>query len=539
MAYDYSDLVEKTKQWAITANSLGWLNHDATAELIELDSRTPETLFSANNPENTRPLIVAFMGGTGVGKSSLLNRLAGKAIAKSGVERPTSHEVTLFHHNNFAIQHLSEKLPLSKIKIAQHNDEAKKNIIWIDMPDFDSTEHRNKQLVLDWLPHIDILIYVVSPERYRDEKAWRLLLSEGGRHAWVFVINHWDRGEDLQFDDFRRQLLKAGFVDPVIFKTSCVEKIREDDFAGLESSINSLATSHIITQLEQRGTLVRKNELKLKLQQVRTLLGSAIIINKLKEDWQLQWQKTTTLLHQGFAWPISQIATHYAEQAINLNMNAASEKYPTGKTSIQLWDEWAKTRFDDALNEIVLKADQLNLPVAPLKNHTLPLRENAKKIVQNQSELAARLALANPGNNFHKIFLKIMRLCEITLPLVAMTWVSYRAFISYYTSNMNSAHYLGVDFVVHSCLLIALTWLIPYFILKKAQPSLKSSVLKGLTKGLSGAFNQIDSEVSEAVQAVYEEHALLLNQLDELIAECDACKLQTLDKNSPLKRMLI
>ena len=64
------------------------------------------------------------------------------------------------------------------------------------MPDFDSTEQSNKQLVLQWLPHIDVLIYVVSPERYKDEKAWRLLLAEGARHAWLFVINQWDKGAD-------------------------------------------------------------------------------------------------------------------------------------------------------------------------------------------------------------------------------------------------------------------------------------------------------------------------------------------------------
>ena len=48
------------------------------------------------------------------------------------------------------------------------------------MPDFDSIDQNNRHLVLEWLPHIDVLIYVVSPERYRDEKAWRLLFAEGG-----------------------------------------------------------------------------------------------------------------------------------------------------------------------------------------------------------------------------------------------------------------------------------------------------------------------------------------------------------------------
>ena len=97
MAYDYSDLLEKTRRWAEQACASGWINADVALQLSHFDTRTPEMLF---NSGNTRPLIVAFMGGTGVGKSSLLNRLAGKAIARAGIVRPTSREVTLFHHHS-------------------------------------------------------------------------------------------------------------------------------------------------------------------------------------------------------------------------------------------------------------------------------------------------------------------------------------------------------------------------------------------------------------------------------------------------------
>ena len=129
MAYDYSDLVEKTQRWAEQASASGWINADAAASLSQLDTRTPEALFSGYGVRAgsaARPLIVAFMGGTGVGKSSLLNRLAGKAIARAGIERPTSREVTLYHHHSVALQNLPEALPLAKINISQHDDESKK-----------------------------------------------------------------------------------------------------------------------------------------------------------------------------------------------------------------------------------------------------------------------------------------------------------------------------------------------------------------------------------------------------------------------------
>ena len=538
MAYDYSDLVEKTQRWAEQASASGWINADAAADLSQLDTRTPEALFSGYGAETgsaARPLIVAFMGGTGVGKSSLLNRLAGKAIARAGIERPTSREVTLYHHHSVALQNLPEALPLAKINISQHDDESKKNIVWIDMPDFDSTEQRNKHLVLQWLPHIDVLIYVVSPERYRDEKAWRLLLAEGARHAWLFALNQWDRGQLAQYEDFNRQLHKAGFVEPIIFKTVCAEGLQIDEFSALESTIQALATAHIIEQLEQRGLQVRKNELQKKLQQVGETLGSEQTVQQATALWRKQWQRTTQQLQAGFAWPIKQIAAYYAEHAADLMTQRTT-------TNHSLWDAWAQARFDDALDEFISTIDQSGLPALPFKQQSALLREKAPNIMQTQTELATRVALANPGNALQRGFLKAMRLCEIVLPLTAMSWVGYKVFMGYYTSNMTDNHYLGVDFAIHSSLLIALTWLIPFFILKKSQPSLKKSALKGLNKGLHTAFSLIESEVVSTIENLAQQHKEQVSQLTVLMEQCaetDADKLLSIANDSPLTRMLI
>ncbi|MGZ8190658.1 MAG: GTPase [Methylococcaceae bacterium] len=530
MAYDYSDLVEKTRHWAEQATISGWISKDAAQVLSDFDTRSPDALFNAGVQ---RPLIVAFMGGTGVGKSSLLNRLAGKAIARAGVERPTSREVTLFHHNSVAIQHLPEQFPLTQIKIAQHDDEPKKNIIWIDMPDFDSTEQSNKQLVLQWLPHIDVLIYVVSPERYRDEKAWRLLLAEGTKHAWLFVLNQWDRGQPEQYEDFRQQLHIAGFFEPVIFKTVCAEDLQMDEFAELESTILSLATEHVVEQLELRCLQARKLDLKQKLQNTMALLGSEYSYQQLSILWEEQWQHTARQLQQGFAWPLQNTAAYYAEHATDLISNSRT-------TSVSLWDAWAQARFDDALDEFIINADQQGIPATPLKNQLLLMRDKASKLMRTHTELAARQALANPGNALQRGFLKIMRVCEILLPLAAMSWVGYQVFMGFYTSNMTHIRYLGVDFAVHATLLISLTWLTPFFILKKAQPSLKKSALRGLNKGLTNAFDIINSEVLAIVEAVNHQHTEQIKQLAGLIEQCgDGLDQNFALGNSVLPRMLM
>jgi 50S ribosome-binding GTPase len=539
MAYDYSDLVEKTKRWAEQALAAGWLNQEAAQALCDFDARTPEALFNHNG---SRPLIVAFMGGTGVGKSSLLNRLAGKAIAKAGIERPTSREVTLFHHKDIAINHLPEKLPIEKIRIAQHEDETKKNIVWIDMPDFDSTEQSNKALVFEWLPHIDVLIYVVSPERYRDEKAWRLLMSEGNRHAWLFVLNQWDRGQQAQYEDFKQQLGKAGFVEPIIFKTVCAESPYPDEFASLESTILSLSNKHVVAELEQRGTQIRKDELRQKLQASLQILGSHPAFKKAEELWETQWQTTSGQLRQGFVWPIQKLATYYADHAADLMGNPPANSAQSDSTANALWDDWAQARFGDALDEFVIKVDELGLPVTPLKNQLAIVRSKAPKIIQAQSELHVRQALAHPGNVLHRVFLKFVRFCEIVLPLAAIAWVGYQVFVGYYDSNTTDKAYLGVDFAVHSSLLILISWLIPWFILKKLKPSLEKSAIRGLNKGLDNAISMIDGEVLGIVEAITEQHTTQLRQIAEISEQCSAgegYKPEKLSSENPLTRMLI
>ncbi len=537
MAYDYSDLIEKTKCWAKQAQALGWISPETAEQLGQSETRTPDTLFSTARlaaQNTTRPLIVAFMGGTGVGKSTLLNRLAGKPIAKAGVVRPTSREVTLFHHESVAMQHLPEQ-QLAKINVSQHDNSANKQVVWIDMPDFDSTVQSNKHLVFQWLPYIDVLIYVVSPERYKDEKAWRLLLAEGAKHAWLFVFNQWDRGQPGQFEDFKQQLQKVGFSDPFIFKTVCSEELLTDEFIALESAIRSLATGHAVEQLEQRGSELRKYELKTKLQFAALNLGAEIDFQQLIGLWQSQWLETVKSLQQGFVWPLKAMADYYADHAADLVAHSSTTKQ-------SLWDEWAQARFDDTIDEFIIELDQRGVPVFPFKQPIASIREKAPKIIQTQTELAARMALANPGNLLQRMILKCLRVCEIVLPLTAMSWVGYKVFTSFYASNMVDNHYLGVDFAIHSSLLIALSWLMPFFIVKKMQPSLKKSAFKGLNKGLAGAFSIIDGEIGSVLQDLAQQHKAQHDQLSEIIDQCGATDSEqgsVVDKESPLGRMLM
>lgn len=69
------DVLTAARSWAHEAIDQQWFKPSDLEVLEGLEVRSPATLF---DPGSHRPLIAAFFGGTGVGKSSLLNRLAGE-----------------------------------------------------------------------------------------------------------------------------------------------------------------------------------------------------------------------------------------------------------------------------------------------------------------------------------------------------------------------------------------------------------------------------------------------------------------------------
>ncbi len=503
MVYDYFELLAQARSWAAQTVAEGRLTQQQAQVLQDIDSRSPDSLFGSETPATlVRPLIVAFMGGTGVGKSSLLNRLAGQAIARAGVERPTSREVTLYHHQALALQHLPLGLPLDSIKICTHNQADQANIVWIDMPDFDSIELDNQHQVLEWLPHIDVLIYVVSPERYRDNKAWQLLLAEGAKHAWLFVMNQWDRGLPVQFDDFIRQLHTAGFKQPLVFRTSCLE-LEADDFADMQQQLLQLSGQHSVSELSQRSQRQRFLQLQQGLQQIAAALAGRDF-TRLHNSYQELWQNYTGSLEQGLLWPMQQIAAYWAG-------------HPGQKPDIKLWDDWAQSRFADVLDGLVLQAAQHDIPVKPLKAGLQLLKNQAEQKISQSTELAVRTALINPGNRVQRFFLRLTAICETLLPLLAMAAVAYEVYFGFY-QGLNNQAYLGVDFAVHSVLLIGLSWLIPYFLHKKLQPSLQKTALKGLKKGLQQALTALDADIRDLLAGEQARQLELQQQIGQFIS---------------------
>ena len=534
---------QQCREWTQEAQRSGWLSETDVAHLESVESRTPTELFGS---DSQRPLVVAFFGGTGVGKSTLLNRLAGQAVARTGVERPTSREVTIYVHKTVQIQQLPEEFPVDKVKIALHQEESNHDILWIDMPDIDSVETGNKALVLEWLPHIDVLIYVVSPERYRDDRGWRLLLQHGHRHAWLFVINQWDKGQESQREDFTRQLNKAGFGDPIVLCTDSRENERiPDDFAALANTIRSLANAHTIKQLERRGISLRIQELHNRLTQSADKIGSDESFTALQKRWQTIWGTATEELEQGLAWKIDRMAETFASRDAGLLQRfkkSASEepvRQPTADTE-EMWDSWAQTRLDDALDSLIVEADAQTLPVAPLRSGITEIRHNAKAWTEKHLQTALRIALQKPGTSFQRFIYRSTGLLATLLPLMALAWVGYRVFVGYYQSALAPEQYLGISFTTHSALLVITAWLLPWFAHRKLKPSLQKTALRGLQTGLTNGLSEINQQSRQIIEKLHQQQRELRQKSQQLLQQhAETETAPPLLDNETLARMLI
>ncbi|MGL4555459.1 MAG: GTPase, partial [Gemmataceae bacterium] len=179
-------------------------------------------------------LVVMLMGGTGVGKSTLLNALGGGNIASASFQRPTTRDPVVYYHESVRPDRLAPDL--KQCRFVSHDRPALAQKVLVDTPDVDSNDVTNREKLIRLLPVADIVLYVGSQEKYHDRIVWDLFLQQRKRRAFAFVLNKWDRSQHagaagLRPDqDLLRDLEGQGFKSPLLFRT-CAQ-VHVDRAAG-------------------------------------------------------------------------------------------------------------------------------------------------------------------------------------------------------------------------------------------------------------------------------------------------------------------
>ena len=236
---DLGSCLEGLERVAEAAERLGLDAGAARATLIASRTRLgfPGTAF-----------VLALAGGTGAGKSSLLNALAGAEVSPAGATRPVTDEPVAWVPADAA----AELRPLlgwvGVQKVVSHDDARFGELCLLDLPDYDSVERRHRATVDELLPRVDAVCWVLDPEKYNDRVLHEDYLRPLAHHAdrAVFVVNRRDViGGPEQVAaltaDLRRRLAADGISGrPVFVVAADPPADREPDSSGRHGELEEL-----------------------------------------------------------------------------------------------------------------------------------------------------------------------------------------------------------------------------------------------------------------------------------------------------------
>jgi GTP-binding protein EngB required for normal cell division len=178
--------------------------------------------------------VVALAGGTGSGKSSLFNRLAGADFSAVGVTRPVTSEAHACVWGVSGSGPLLEWLGVprryryARSSALDSGEQSMSGLVLLDMPDHDSVMGRSTGLVDRLVGLSDLMIWVLDPQKYADAAVHRRFLVPLAGHSEVVavVLNQADLLAAAQIEDcvvdLRRLLDSENLHDVQVLVTSAV-----------------------------------------------------------------------------------------------------------------------------------------------------------------------------------------------------------------------------------------------------------------------------------------------------------------------------
>ena len=175
--------------------------------------------------------VVALAGATGSGKSSIFNALSGTTLATVGVRRPTTAHAMACSWGEESAEDLLDWLQIPR-RHALETDPgiaaALDGLVLLDLPDHDSTEVDHRMEVDRLVQLVDMLVWVVDPQKYADAAIHDRYLKPLAQHSDVMMIilNQVDklsaRQREQCLKDLRRLLTSEGLAKVPVMAVSAV-----------------------------------------------------------------------------------------------------------------------------------------------------------------------------------------------------------------------------------------------------------------------------------------------------------------------------
>ncbi len=175
---------------------------ETTAERAKLLSQIDDYLLPRVR-QSSAPLLVALVGSTGAGKSTLVNSIVGTQVSQTGVRRPTTNSPVLACHPDdihwFAENMFLPTLPRVRqeglarpgrdgLLVLAASEGMTKGIALLDTPDIDSVVRAHYDFAYQFLDASDLWLFMTSASRYADAPVWELLQHARERGAALGVV---------------------------------------------------------------------------------------------------------------------------------------------------------------------------------------------------------------------------------------------------------------------------------------------------------------------------------------------------------------
>jgi GTP-binding protein EngB required for normal cell division len=170
--------------------------------------------------------VVALAGATGSGKSTLFNALSGAEVSTPGVRRPTTGVAHASVWGGDGADRLLDWLEVPRRHRVAPADPALDGLVLLDLPDHDSVRLEHRLEVDRLVELVDVLVWVLDPQKYADDAVHSRYLAPMAGHAGVLlvVLNQVDRLDEPAaracLADLRALLDREGLAATPVVATS-------------------------------------------------------------------------------------------------------------------------------------------------------------------------------------------------------------------------------------------------------------------------------------------------------------------------------
>jgi len=194
-------------------------------------------------------LVLALLGGTGAGKSSLLNAVAGTEVASVGAVRPHTTEPLAWvpGPGESSLRILLGRLGIQRVV----EQDRYPGIAILDMLDVDSLVEDHRRRVEEILPAVDVAVWVFDPLKYADAVVHREFIAPNAAAAdrMVFILNQVDTippdERTMVRDHLRDLLVSDGIAQPALFDLAA--RPSEGPPVGIEAFV-----AHVVERLDEK-----------------------------------------------------------------------------------------------------------------------------------------------------------------------------------------------------------------------------------------------------------------------------------------------